>query len=602
MKKKYYIVYHPLCFDLMGKIGEPGFTPVTLLSFLSGLDTSGLNRTTYLDFLRFDLAKERKGLMEHVGMEQYASYYIANQIAGIESPCEVIIADGKRRPVDDIIREMGNTPAAVFISSLSSNFPAAAASAIALNHAGIPVIIGGIHVSTRPEDVQLFIRQFSPFPELITQVRGPGDSKVLANVLQDLKNNTIKPEYTGSLTIEDGVWGKSNVKSPPPMKLPFLRKLPAIGHVLSAVCRIQVTTPFLGCPYSCKFCSISTLPHHQRKLIARAPDDFVNEIRAIQEHGITYKNRFFMFLPDNLLLGGTRLEAALDKLIASDVKVNYISQASIDIASREDLLKKLRLSGATHLFIGLESLELKNLEAINKNTVPEIKKSGLSVEEYYSKQIHAIQRHGISVHGAFIFGLPHDYFHSLQDHTGRDVSRFCKKNVIGIQAACLNDLPGSVNFEESINSNLYLYGKPGTMDYLLALSCSDLMECNRIPPAALKHSPLVVLYMAYDAAQRVNATRQILPMALQMAKNAWISPSKCGKKSVGDRIADSIAAAGFMLGVSAYKDHFESVAYSRPGYRGTFERLYDMEKNQEVKDLFRNYVKPFKPHPGRNRD
>ena len=70
---------------------------------------------------------------------------------------------------------------------MSSTFPAAAATAIALNHAKIPVIIGGIHVSTMPEDADIFIRKYSPHPELISIVKGAGDSTVITSILDDLK-------------------------------------------------------------------------------------------------------------------------------------------------------------------------------------------------------------------------------------------------------------------------------------------------------------------------------------------------------------------------------------------------------------------------------
>ncbi len=593
MSSPYYIMYHPIASHVMDKTGEPDFTPIDLLSYLSGQDASRLNENNYLDFIDFDLARERIGILDHFGIENYSSYYIANQISRAAPDAKVILTDGRRRFLGRVIQEEGKKPEAVFITTISSNFPTAVAASIPLNHAKIPVIIGGIHVSTSPLDVETFIKAHVPHPELISQVSGAGDFDVIKALLSDMEKGALKPEYKGFLSVEDGVWGSDKVIPMPEMRLEFLKKLPFIGHYLARISRLNVATPYIGCPFSCRFCSISTLPKNQRKFTSRTPEDFFLELKSSQKDGATLKNRFFFFLPDNFLLGGKKLEEILDRIIESDLKLNYAVQISIDVAEDEKLLEKLRFSGASHFFIGLESLDIRNLEYIGKNAVKGIKKSGLTVSEYYSMQIRKIIAHGISVHGAFICGLPYDYFNSLDDHTGREIARFCTRNKIGIQPGSLTDLPGSVNFLESQKEKTYLYGEAGSMDYLLALSITDLSEMNRKVPDSLKNSPLVVAYMVYDAVKRVGSTTNSIRSALYMAGKAWRSPAKCGRLRIKDRFVDSLGAIAFQLGVSAYKDVGEALVRSKNGVRGTFERLYELEQNQEVKEIFKDYVEKF---------
>ena len=89
----------------------------------------------------------------------------------------MIQADDNRAALRDVIERQGVKSAAVFMTCISSNFPGAVAAAIVLNHAHIPVVLGGIHVSTSQQDVDLFIRACYPNPELVIIAQGPGDSQ-----------------------------------------------------------------------------------------------------------------------------------------------------------------------------------------------------------------------------------------------------------------------------------------------------------------------------------------------------------------------------------------------------------------------------------------
>lgn len=593
-KKPYAIMYNPLTFELMDFVGRKSFTVTDMLSFFSGKDAAKINHENYLDYLDFDLSNERIGLTELIGFENYSTYYIANQIVRAEPGIRVVIADGKRRKIPDIIREKGCRPEAVFITSISSTFPTAVAVSFALNHAGIPVVIGGIHVSTSHDDVSLFIRNNVPHPEIVSEVHGPGDAQVLKSVMTDLKAGGLKPVYSGSVTVENGVWGNPNVEPLPDVNLEFLKNLPLLGSYLAKVSRIQVAAPYMGCPFSCSFCSISALSGKHKRFTVRSAEDFVGELESHQKTGHLLKSRFYIFLPDNLLLGGKKLETLLDYMIEKRVKLNYGVQISIDIADKPRILEKLRRSGASFLFIGLESLDLEDLEHIEKNSAAAIRKSGLSVEEYYAEKIRILQSYGLVVNGAFIFGLPGNYFNSLSDNSGVRTADFCIRNRIGIQATCLNDLPGSRNFRESQEKGVYMYGRQGTMDYLLALCNSDLIETNRPMPDSLKNSPLVATYMAYAATQKVGNYRNIIRSAAFSALKSWACPSVNGRESLKQRLLDVLCAVGPQLTASVYKIQIEGVVYSRNGRRGLFERLFEKEKNPDVLRIFRPFIQNLK--------
>ena len=594
MESEYFIMYNPLTFNLMELWNKPELTPIHLISYLTNLHGFDLRDDNYIDYLDFDLKKEREGMVETFAVERYAALYIGNQVANFSPESRVIQVDGKRRKIKDVILKEGKKPKAVFITAMSPNFPTAVAMSIILNYGEIPVVIGGIHVSTSSNDMETFIKRFCPHPELVSQVIGAGDSHVVSQIIHDLANNDLKPKYDGYITVEDNVWRpRKNVDYMPPMMIDLLSRIPIVGGFLAKKMRLIPVAPFVGCPHSCNFCSIATLPRDKRKLVIRSTKDFLGELEEHQKKG-GMESRFFFFLPDNLLLGGKRLHEILDGIIERKLKVNFATQISIDIASNEELLKKLRLAGATHFFIGFESLDIRNLEYIGKHILRDVEKSGLTLAQYYQKQIHKIQEYGISIHGAFIFGLPFDYFHSFEDHTGIELAQFCNDNHIGLQPCSLTDLPGSQNFQESQETGLWLYGKQGTMDYLVALCLTDLTEMNRRPSDTLDNSPLKVASIAFESIQKAGTTKVALKNAIYMMRKSLAYPTYRGQKSYKERIIDSIFTFTSQLVVSLYKEHGEKVSYSAHGIKGAFERLYNFERNPVIRDNFKNYVKKFK--------
>lgn len=594
MHNDYYIMYNPLTFNLMDLIGNGEISPIDTISYLTNLNGSELNHKNYVDYLEFDLKKQRQGMVETFAIESYSALYVGNQISKFAPKSRVIQADGKQRTIREIIVSEGKKPKAVFITAMSSNFPAAVAASIILNYGKIPVIIGGLHVSTSPDDMEIFIGRYCPYPELVAQVIGAGDSQVIPQILQDLDNNKLRQEYRGYNVIEDGVWvPRDNVKYLLPMRMEHLDRIPLFGTLLAKKMRIIPVAPFLGCWRSCNFCSVSSLPLNQRRFTIRSTDDFLNELEHHQKGG-DFESRFFLFLPDNLIFGGKNLEAILDGIIEKELKVDFAAQISIEVALDNKLLKKLRLAGATHFFIGFESLDIRNLEYVGKPILKHIQKSGLSVSQYYAEQITKIQNHGISIHGSFIVGLPYDYFNSFEDNTAKNIVEFCVKNRIGLQATSFNALPGSKTFQETQESGTWLYGGKNTMEYLVALCLTDLTETNRRPPDSLDGSPLTVAYMSFESMQKVGSTKNALKNATYMMMKSFAYPTYRGRKSYKERFVDSIYSFAIQLVVGLYKEHSEKVAYSANGIRGVFERLYDFEKNLEKRAYFKNYVEMFK--------
>jgi len=153
-----------------------------------------------------------------------------------------------------------------FITAMSASFPAACAATLVLNRVGIPVVIGGIHVSTSPLDIDVYLRGILTDPERVAQVIGAGDQMTIKEIISDIDQSCLKKEYQGETPINDGAWGCSRVSELPKMRPAFINKLPIAGPILSRMIETNVSTPFLGCPFSCSFCSISSFPKEKGNL------------------------------------------------------------------------------------------------------------------------------------------------------------------------------------------------------------------------------------------------------------------------------------------------------------------------------------------------
>jgi hypothetical protein len=587
---RYYILYCPGTYNLIEYVGGDVRGPRDMLSLLARRDIAALNAQNSLEFLSFDRGLERVNRLQYFPYENYGAYYVANQIVRADPSARVILADDTRRTIREVIAAEYRLPEIVFMTALSAQFPTAVAASITLNHAGIPVVLGGIHATVCPEDVDTYIRRHVPNPEIVSMVRGGCDLTSISRVLADARSGTLAPAYDGGAMLEDGAWGNPRVSALPPVRTVRGRRQSRIKRFIAPESRVNVTTPYVGCFHSCRFCSVGSLSLEKRRFRVRTPGDFLDELAHIQREGKGLAGRFFFFYPDNILAGGATLDSILDGIIARGMVLNFTVQAPIEIAENSALLDKMRRAGASCIFTGYESLEEKNLEYIGKKALVSARRSGMNIVDYYADRTRRIRDHGIVILGSFMFGLPYDRFNSLDDHSGRDVADFCREHGIGLQAACISDSPGSPAFMESHERGTSLYGPRDSIDYLLALSALDMVESNMRLPASVRNSQLVTAYMTHDALARVYTPAGAFSASARIARHAWRAPTGNGRTSLRERIVDTIAAFGIQKATSTYRDFYESIAFSRPGYRGVFKRLWEREKDEEVKRLFRRFV------------
>ena len=228
---------------------------------------------------------------------------------------------------------------------------------------GVKVVMGGIHPSVMPEEA-------SQHADAVVVGEAEG---IWADVIEDFKANKLRRIYRQD-------------KHPSLVGLPIPRRdLYAKGayHFRNTLSATK------GCPYSCSFCSVSTI--YGRKYRCRPVDEITKEIETLD------RSKIIGFVDDNIV-GNPRFTKELFRALIP-YKIKWVAQCSVTIASNDELLKLAADSGCIELLIGFESLSQENLTAVGKK---------INVVDEYEDVIRKVHAHGIAIHGFFIFGLDAD--------------------------------------------------------------------------------------------------------------------------------------------------------------------------------------------------
>jgi len=235
---------------------------------------------------------------------------------------------------------------------------------------GVPVVMGGIHVSMMPEEA---LRHCDAV--VIGEAEGLWP-RVLDDVnegrLQRVYRHAAFPSLAG---IGPADWGLYEGKG----YLPF--------HCVETS---------RGCPHGCDFCSVTN--YFGGRYRTRPASEVEEEVRGLKpfEGRFILKNVVF-FVDDNIIGDKEHARETLKRLIPYNLK--WVGQASTAIAREDELLDLCRKSGCMGLLIGFETLSRKKLRDVRK---------GFNDPETFGDVIRKVHDFGIGVSGAFVFGLDGD--------------------------------------------------------------------------------------------------------------------------------------------------------------------------------------------------
>ncbi|MCL5959015.1 MAG: B12-binding domain-containing radical SAM protein [Chloroflexi bacterium] len=250
----------------------------------------------------------------------------------------------------------------VGITSTTRTANRAYAIADAYRAKGATVVLGGIHPTALPEEAA---------QHADAVVVGEAE-ETWPRLIADLREGQLKPFYRSH--------GRPDlVALPHPRRDLFAKN----GYLLS-----NTVSTTRGCPFNCSYCSVSTF--FGRTYRFRPVADIVREAEC-------FRQRAVFFLDDNIVGNPRRAKELFRALIP--LKLKWASQGSINMAKDQELLRLAAVSGCIGMFIGFESLSPDGLKSVGKS---------VNAVEEYEQAIRKIHSHGISIAGAFIFGLDQD--------------------------------------------------------------------------------------------------------------------------------------------------------------------------------------------------
>jgi radical SAM superfamily enzyme YgiQ (UPF0313 family) len=308
---------------------------------------------------------------------------------------------------------------AVGISTITSTAPRAYEIANLVRKEGIPVFMGGPHVTFLSDEA---------LEHCDYVFRGEAEDVIVPFIEALEKGSGFESIPNLSYRRDDG----TVVNNPEAERCLELDRFPIPDHSLihgnTKQRNDQSVTPVMtsrGCPFGCTFCSVTRM--FGRRYRFRSVGNVVDELEALSP-------KWTFFYDDNFAANRKHTKELLREMIRRGVKTKWMAQVRIDVVKDAELLELMKKSGCCYVYIGLESINPATLEALNKSqTVEDIENS-----------IRIIHSYGIKIHGMFIFGADQDDIATL-----RRTVKFAKRlKLESVQFMVLTPLPGTPVFND----------------------------------------------------------------------------------------------------------------------------------------------------------
>jgi len=328
---------------------------------------------------------------------------------GLLTVAAMLPPEWEKRLVDLNVRRLKDKDLAwadyAFVSAMTVQRESARQVIGRCKEAGVKVVAGGPLFTIEPER----------FEEVDHLVLNEAEATLPA-FLADLEQGCAKRMYTTSefadiRTTPVPLWGLADLKRYASMSIQYSR----------------------GCPFQCEFCNVTALFGHRPR--TKTAEQIVAELDSLYDQG--WRGRVF-FVDDNLIGSKKRLKAellpALIEWRKDKVGVTFSTEASINLADDEQLMRMMVQAGFDKVFIGIETpdegslTECSKIQNQNRDLVKDVKR---------------IQRAGFEVQGGFIIGFDNDTPSIFQ----RQIDFIQKSGIVTAMVGLLQAPPGTGLYE-----------------------------------------------------------------------------------------------------------------------------------------------------------
>ncbi|MFQ6103019.1 MAG: B12-binding domain-containing radical SAM protein [Candidatus Glassbacteria bacterium] len=320
---------------------------------------------------------------------------------------EVLLIDGNVQAMDDkelvrFVRE--KQIELVGIGAMTRMIAKAYRVADAFRAAGVPVVMGGPHVTVMTE-------------EALGRDGGPRHADAVAigeadetwpRIVEDAARGELECVY--KQVDEAGRECKPSLESYPsiPWERFDLDQFDLVPRVLQPIFkrlgegwgkfRIIPIETGRGCPYGCEFCTVTGFFGNSIRF--RTNGSVVDEMLRLKARVRSEGGQIAVFfVDDNFAINVNRTKSLLRDIIAADAQLPWVAQISINLLKDEELIELITESGGKWIFIGLESIDVTNLADAKK---------GRNRPDEYGTILTRLAERNIFAITSFIFGMDND--------------------------------------------------------------------------------------------------------------------------------------------------------------------------------------------------
>src|SRR6266699_6941101 len=277
----------------------------------------------------------------------------------------------------------------------------------AVRAAGIPVVMGGPHITEVPDealgrdggprhaDAIALGEADATWPRMVADAERGALQEVYAPL--DALGKEAKPSLADYPEIP---WDRMDLD-----QFDMIGRFPKLARRILA--RVGMTWQSFhlipiesgrGCPYGCEFGTVTGFFGDSIRF--RSNESVVKELLLLKARARAEGGQIAVFfIDDNFAINVKRTKSLLRDIIAADAQVHWVAQISANLLRDEELVDLIAAAGGKWIFIGMESIDPANLADVKK---------GFNKPGEYAVVLNRLAQRNVFAITSFIFGMDND--------------------------------------------------------------------------------------------------------------------------------------------------------------------------------------------------